>query len=75
MAGAEEYMEKALDVARRAAETQAGAIRVAAGLVVEATLAGRVFWVFGTGHSHLIAEELYGRAAGWPTFGRCSSPG
>ncbi|TCC58056.1 sugar isomerase domain-containing protein [Kribbella pittospori] len=75
MAGAEEYMEKALDVARRAAETQVGAIRVAAGLVVEAMLAGRVFWVFGTGHSHLIAEEVYGRAGGLADVRAVLEPG
>ena len=64
MAGAEEYFGKALAIAHQAAETQLGAIRVAAGLVAEALAGGKRFWVFGTGHSHTLAEELYGRAGG-----------
>lgn len=63
MAGAEEYLGKALEIAQQAAETQLGAIRVAAGLVADALADGKQFWVFGTGHSHTLAEELYGRAA------------
>ncbi len=58
MAGAEGYLQKALEIAQRAAETQVGPIRVAAGLVVEALTAGKRFWVFGTGHSHALAEVL-----------------
>jgi uncharacterized phosphosugar-binding protein len=64
MAGAEEFLDKALEVAQRAAGTQVGPIRVAAALVVEALTSGKRFWVFGTGHSHALAEELYGRAGG-----------
>jgi uncharacterized phosphosugar-binding protein len=75
MAGAEEYLEKALELAHRAAETQVGPIRVAAGLVVEALIAGRVFWVFGTGHSHALAEEVYGRAGGLADVRAVLEPG
>jgi uncharacterized phosphosugar-binding protein len=75
MAGAEGYLEKALEIAHRAAETQVGPIRVAAGLVVEALNAGRVFWVFGTGHSHVLAEELYGRAGGLADVRAVLEPG
>jgi uncharacterized phosphosugar-binding protein len=75
MAGAEEYLEKALEIAHRAAETQVGPIRVAAELVVEALIAGRVFWVFGTGHSHALAEELYGRAGGLADVRAVLEPG
>src|SRR5262249_8720980 len=64
MDGAEGYFEQALAIAHRAAETQVGPIRVAAELVVEALTKGKRFWVFGTGHSHALAEELYGRAGG-----------
>ena len=75
MAGAEGYLQKALEIAQRAAETQVGPIRVAAGLVVEALTTGKRFWVFGTGHSHVLAEELYGRAGGWPTSRAVLEPG
>jgi uncharacterized phosphosugar-binding protein len=71
MAGAEEFMRRALEIARRAAETQVDAIGRAAELVVEAN----VFWVFGTGHSHLIAEELYGRAGGLADLRAVLEPG
>lgn len=75
MAGAEEYLGKALAVAQRAAETQLGAIRVAAGLVADALAGGRTFWVFGTGHSHTLAEELYGRAGGLADVRAILEPG
>ncbi|WP_433164825.1 sugar isomerase domain-containing protein [Kribbella sp. CA-247076] len=71
MAGAEEFMRRALEIAARAAETQADAIARGAELVVDA----RVFWVFGTGHSHLIAEELYGRAGGLADVRAVLEPG
>ncbi|MEU4192998.1 SIS domain-containing protein [Kribbella sp. NPDC026611] len=64
MPGAEEYLTKALQLAHQAADSQLGAIRVAANLVADALSAGHTFWVFGTGHSHALAEELYGRAGG-----------
>ncbi|MGW1343359.1 sugar isomerase domain-containing protein [Kribbella sp. NPDC002412] len=71
MTGAEEFMRRALAIAERAAATQVEAIRRAAELVVDA----RVFWVFGTGHSHLIAEELYGRAGGLADVRAVLEPG
>jgi uncharacterized phosphosugar-binding protein len=71
MAGAEEFMRRALEVAARAADTQGDAIARAAELVVDAG----VFWVFGTGHSHVIAEELYGRAGGLADVRAVLEPG
>ncbi|WP_460664767.1 sugar isomerase domain-containing protein [Kribbella swartbergensis] len=71
MAGAEEFMRRALEVAQRAADTQGDAITRAAELVVDAN----VFWVFGTGHSHVIAEELYGRAGGLADVRAVLEPG
>jgi uncharacterized phosphosugar-binding protein len=75
MAGAEGFFPKALEIAQRAAETQLGAIRVAAALVVDAMIAGKRFWVFGTGHSHALAEELYGRAGGLADVRAVLEPG
>ena len=56
---------------RGAAETQGDAIARAAELVLDA----KVFWVFGTGHSHVIAEELYGRAGGLSDVQAVLEPG
>ena len=39
-------------------------IKAAAGLVTASCAQGGKFYVFGSGHSHLIAEELYLRAGG-----------
>lgn len=62
-------------VAHQAAETQLGAIRVAAGLVADALAGGKRFWVFGTGHSHALAEEVYGRAGGLADVRAILEPG
>jgi uncharacterized phosphosugar-binding protein len=75
MAGAEEYFGKALAIGQQAAETQLGAIRVAAGLVAEALAGGKRCWAFGTGHSHALAEELYGRAGGLADVRAILEPG
>ncbi|MFC6161434.1 SIS domain-containing protein [Kribbella jiaozuonensis] len=75
MAGAEEYFGRALAIAQKAAETQLGAIRVAAGLVADALAGGKRFWVFGTGHSHALAEEVYGRAGGLADVRAILEPG
>jgi uncharacterized phosphosugar-binding protein len=75
MAGAEEFLGKALAIAQQAADTQVGAIRVAAAVVADALAAGQTFWVFGTGHSHALAEELYGRAGGLADVRAILEPG
>ena len=41
------------------------AVAAAAGLVARAVAAGGLVHAFGTGHSHLLAEELFYRAVGW----------
>lgn len=75
MGGAAEYLGKAMELAGRAVETQLPAVREAAGVVVDALVGGRNFWVFGTGHSHVIAEELYGRAGGLASVRAVLEPG
>ncbi|BAB07044.1 sugar isomerase domain-containing protein [Halalkalibacterium halodurans] len=45
-------------------ETQEQAIIKGAHLVSEAVMNGGRFYVFGSGHSHMIAEEIYNRAGG-----------
>lgn len=45
-------------------ETQSENINKAADMIVESFLKGGRFYAFGTGHSHMIVEELYTRAGG-----------
>ncbi|SDZ68534.1 Uncharacterized protein, contains SIS (Sugar ISomerase) phosphosugar binding domain [Evansella caseinilytica] len=45
-------------------ETQEQAIIKGARLISEAIMNGGRFYVFGSGHSHMIAEEIYNRAGG-----------
>ena len=45
-------------------QTQADAIKTAARLIAESLMAGGVWHVFGTGHSHFLGEEVYYRAGG-----------
>lgn len=61
---AQAYLDRALEIVHRATETQLSAVRQAADVVCSALAAGGRFVVFGTGHSHALAEELYGRAGG-----------
>lgn len=58
------YFDIAQDVLQRIRETQADAILEATALVAESLMAGGVWHVFGTGHSHFIGEEVYYRAGG-----------
>ncbi|MBL7645072.1 MAG: SIS domain-containing protein [Candidatus Hydrogenedentes bacterium] len=61
-------MNSFLDAARSVLDTiertQGEEIRRAGILVGESLLAGGVWHLFGTGHSHLISEEVYYRAGG-----------
>ena len=50
-----------LDVLQR---TQREAVKQAAGVIYAALAAGHRFFVTGTGHSHMLAEEFYTRAGG-----------
>ncbi|WP_427891721.1 sugar isomerase domain-containing protein [Kribbella sp. GL6] len=58
------YLTAALGLAERAARTQLPVIQRAAVAIADALAAGQRFWAFGTGHSHLIVEEIWGRAGG-----------
>lgn len=64
MLTAETYMTSALSIAADAAKSQLARVKEAASAVADSIGAGGKLWVFGTGHSHLLAEELYGRAGG-----------
>ncbi|MDR2759395.1 MAG: SIS domain-containing protein [Spirochaetaceae bacterium] len=59
-----DYLEYLLKFLKAASETQDKNISRAADLVVESFISNKNFFAFGSGHSHLIAEELYTRAGG-----------
>jgi len=44
--------------------SQREALESAASMVAEALMAGRFLYAFGTGHSHMLAEEIFYRAGG-----------
>ncbi|MDR1898928.1 MAG: SIS domain-containing protein [Treponema sp.] len=58
------YIEHLIKFLRSASETQDENIDRAAELAVESFTADKNFFIFGSGHSHMVAEELYVRAGG-----------
>lgn len=60
--GVQLYYQKVSQLLQQAVDTQAEAIAQAAGLLAGAVKGGGVVFTFGTGHSHLIAEEVMYRA-------------
>jgi uncharacterized phosphosugar-binding protein len=61
---AAEFLRRALEVLADVERTQTAAIQRAGAAVADALAADHRLWTFGTGHSHLLAEELYSRAGG-----------
>jgi uncharacterized phosphosugar-binding protein len=60
----ESYISKLQGLLERIKVEQATAIMAAARLVADALIADGVIHTFGTGHSHLIADEAFFRAGG-----------
>lgn len=58
------YIEEVMALARTAAAAEQPNIVEAALLIADAIEQGKRWWVFGTGHSHLLVEEVWGRAGG-----------
>jgi uncharacterized phosphosugar-binding protein len=58
------YLDEVLRLLIEVRDDQWPAIQRAAALVADAVSAGGLIHVFGTGHSHLLAEELFYRAGG-----------
>lgn len=58
------YIDGLQEVLERIKREQASNIRDAGGLVADALSAGGIVHAFGTGHSHLIADEAFFRAGG-----------
>ncbi|RXR25075.1 sugar isomerase domain-containing protein [Oerskovia turbata] len=59
-----EYLAVTRDLIDRLVTDQWPSIAAAARAIADAVLAGRTVHAFGTGHSHILAEELYYRAGG-----------
>ena len=64
MTAAQRYFELAQNKLQETLEREMPHIRQAAAFVTESCRQGGRFYVFGSGHSHMIAEELYIRAGG-----------
>src|SRR5215203_1738635 len=64
MSGADGYLGRIGAMVERLHDEQLGQIREAGRLVAEALRADRLVHVFGTGHSHMLAEEGLYRAGG-----------
>ncbi|MBR5596083.1 MAG: SIS domain-containing protein [Lachnospiraceae bacterium] len=58
------YFEHAQEKLKQVLEQELPNIKIAADFVTESCKNGGKFYVFGSGHSHMIAEELYLRAGG-----------
>ena len=58
------FFDAACGVLDQIKATQSDAIAEAARLVSQSLVAGGVWHLFGTGHSHIISEEVYYRAGG-----------
>lgn len=61
---AQDYLQALRAMFVRVEQTQLEPIREAGRFGAAAILGGGLIHVFGTGHSHLLAEELYSRAGG-----------
>ncbi len=59
-----DYTASVVETIQRFSLTQTRVIQEAASRIAEAHQHGNRFLVFGTGHSHMVAEEFYSRAGG-----------
>lgn len=64
MSSAKRYLEHVASILQTTMDTQEEALVQAAKLVSTSCQKGGRFYVFGSGHSHMVAEELYIRAGG-----------
>ena len=64
MGKSEEYCDLLLVMIKKFSDTQKQALREAAKIIARSMADGGMLYVFGTGHSHMIAEEFFYRAGG-----------
>lgn len=60
----EKYLDFVISIMEEIKMTQKDNIIKAAELVADSVMKGGRFYIFGSGHSHMIAEEIYIRAGG-----------
>lgn len=72
---AEEYIAEIKKLIERVENTQMDNIRHAAELVADAVMRDRLIYVFGAGHSHLLANEVFARAGGLVNMQAMLDPG
>lgn len=68
MTTTQKYFELLANKLQECAENQAEHIEQAADMILNSINHGGNFYIFGTGHSHMIAEEMYTRAGGLAFF-------
>lgn len=61
---AEQYFDRVMDILQEVRRTQIRRIQQAAALVADTIARGGIIHIFGAGHSHLLAEEVFFRAGG-----------
>ncbi len=59
-----DYTASVVAMVERFSVSQAEVLHACAEVIVDAHRQGKRFLVFGTGHSHMVAEEFYSRAGG-----------
>lgn len=59
-----EYIESCKNIIEKIASEGSGNIEKAADAVAQTLMNGKKLYLFGTGHSHMLAEELFYRAGG-----------
>ncbi len=59
-----EYIETVKEIIEKISSDGAENIETAAELMAQTLIAGKRIYLFGTGHSHMLAEELFYRAGG-----------
>src|SRR3982750_3044266 len=64
MTGIDTYFHAVAELQHRVLETQRPLMREVARKMADTIIAGGRIFVFGTGHSHMLAEEGYARAGG-----------
>jgi uncharacterized phosphosugar-binding protein len=64
LSAANTYIQNAIATIERAMESQAEALDKLAGWVCDSIKTDGVLHIFGAGHSHLVAEDLFWRAGG-----------
>ena len=64
MSAAADYLLHVEEILKKTIATQEESLLKAADMVTDSCLNNGRFYVFGSGHSHMIAEEIYIRAGG-----------